>query len=54
MANDAVRNFLYHNKSNGTFGERAALLGVAYGQDGQIEASMGVGWANTTVTAGST
>ncbi len=46
VANDAVRNFLYHNQRDGTFGERAALLGVAYGQDGQMEAGMGVDWGD--------
>ena len=46
VANDAVRNFLYHNKQNGSFAERAAIAGVAYGQDGQMEAGMGVDWGD--------
>ena len=46
VANDAVRNFLYHNSHDGTFVERAGLLGVAYGQDGQMEAGMGVDWGD--------
>jgi enediyne biosynthesis protein E4 len=46
VANDAVRNFLYHNEGNGTFAEGAALSGVAYGQDGQMEAGMGVDWGD--------
>ena len=46
VANDAVRNFLYRNNGDGTFGERAALAGVAYGQDGQMEAGMGVDWGD--------
>jgi hypothetical protein len=46
VANDAVRNFLYHNEGDGTFAEGAALSGVAYGQDGQMEAGMGVDWGD--------
>ena len=46
VANDAVRNFLYHNKQDGTFAERAGVMGVAYGQDGQMEAGMGVDWGD--------
>ena len=46
VANDAVRNFLYHNNHDGTFTERAGLAGVAYGQDGQMEAGMGVDWGD--------
>lgn len=46
VANDAVRNFLYRNNHNGTFSERAGLAGVAYGQDGQMEAGMGVDWGD--------
>ncbi len=42
VANDGVRNCLYRNRGNGTFEERAAEAGVAYGQDGQMEAGMGV------------
>ena len=46
VANDAVRNFLYHNNRDGTFAERAGLAGIAYGQDGQMEAGMGVDWGD--------
>jgi hypothetical protein len=46
VANDAVRNFLYRNGRDGTFVEGAALSGVAYGQDGQMEAGMGVDWGD--------
>ena len=42
VANDAVRNFLYRNNADGTFAEIGALVGVAYGVDGQREAGMGV------------
>ena len=41
VANDAVPNFLYHNEG-GRFTEVGGLAGVAYGQDGQEEAGMGV------------
>lgn len=46
VANDAVRNFLYHNNQDGTFSEKGAVTGVAYGQDGQMEAGMGVDWGD--------
>ena len=46
IANDAVRNFLYQNMGDGSFIERASLSGVAYGQDGQMEAGMGVDWGD--------
>ena len=42
VANDAVPNFLYHNAGDGRFTELGRLAGVAYGQDGQEEAGMGV------------
>jgi len=42
VANDAVRNFFYRNNADGTFAEIGALVGVAYGVDGQREAGMGV------------
>ena len=42
VANDAVRNFLYHNAGDGSFRELGGLAGVAYGRDGQREAGMGV------------
>ena len=46
IANDGMRNFLYRNDQDGTFNERAALTGVGYGQDGQMEAGMGVDWGD--------
>ena len=42
VANDATRNFLYHNTGNGSFREIGALAGAAYGLDGRKEAGMGV------------
>ncbi len=46
VANDATANFLYHNNGDGTFNEKGALTGTAYGQDGQMEAGMGVDWGD--------
>lgn len=46
VANDAVRNSLYRNSQDGTFRETAALEGVGYGLDGQMEAGMGVDWGD--------
>ena len=46
VANDGVRNFLYQNNCDGSFLERAPLSGVSYGQDGQMEAGMGVDWGD--------
>ncbi|MFH1572315.1 MAG: CRTAC1 family protein [Gemmatimonadota bacterium] len=42
VANDAVVNFLFLNNGDGTFRETGVTAGVAYGQDGQREAGMGV------------
>ena len=42
VANDAMPNFLYTNGGDGTFAEDALLLGVAYGEGGVVEGSMGV------------
>ncbi|MCY3735415.1 MAG: CRTAC1 family protein [Gemmatimonadaceae bacterium] len=42
VANDAVPNFLYHNEGGGRFAEVGGVAGVAYGEDGQEEAGMGV------------
>ena len=38
--------FLYQNNCDGSFLERAPLSGVSYGQDGQMEAGMGVDWGD--------
>jgi hypothetical protein len=46
VANDAMRNSLYRNSQDGTFRETAALAGVGYGLDGQMEAGMGVDWGD--------
>ncbi|TAM84439.1 MAG: CRTAC1 family protein [Acidobacteria bacterium] len=42
VANDTGPNFLYHNKQNGTFEEIGFVAGVAVGDDGQEQGSMGV------------
>lgn len=42
VANDTGPNFLYHNKQNGTFEEIGFLAGVAVGDDGQEQGSMGI------------
>lgn len=41
VANDAVANFLFRNKGNGTFEEMALLAGVAYGVAARPESGMG-------------
>ena len=42
VANDTVGNFFFHNQGDGTFVEEGALLGVAYGREGQATGAMGV------------
>ena len=46
VANDSVRQFLYRNRGDGTFQDQALLAGVAYDQDGQTFAGMGVDFAD--------
>ncbi len=41
VANDSVRNFLFHNQGDGTFREIGVESGVAYRDDGAAIASMG-------------
>jgi enediyne biosynthesis protein E4 len=41
VANDGVRNFLYHNKRDGTFADVAYSAGVGYNEDGKALAGMG-------------
>ncbi len=43
VANDSRPNFLYRNKGDGTFEELGFLAGVAVGEDGGEQGSMGVG-----------
>ncbi len=42
VANDTGRNFLYHNKGDGTFSDESLFLGVGYDENGVAEGSMGV------------
>jgi hypothetical protein len=46
VANDAMPNFLFHNNRNGTFTERANLVGVAVTAGGNAKAGMGVAFAD--------
>ena len=42
VANDSVRQSLYHNKGNGSFEDVAVLAGAGYDEDGKTFAGMGV------------
>jgi hypothetical protein len=42
VANDTVRNFLFHNQGDGTFAEVGELWGLAYGRSGEATGAMGV------------
>ncbi len=42
VANDTVRNFLFHNLGDGTFEETAESWGLAYDRDGSATGAMGV------------
>jgi hypothetical protein len=44
VANDSVRNFLFHNQGDGTFREIGVEAGVALRDDGAPIAGMGVDW----------
>src|SRR5712691_4055215 len=46
VANDGMEQFLFHNKGNGTFEERALEAGVAFSDDGKAFAGMGVAFAD--------
>ena len=46
VANDSVRQSLYHNKGNGTFEDIAVISGAAYDEDGRTFAGMGVDTAD--------
>src|SRR4030095_383393 len=59
VTNDAVPNFLFHNKGDGTFSEDALLSGVSVPDTGRPTSSMGVdaedydndGWVDLLFTA---
>jgi hypothetical protein len=42
VSNDAMENFLFRNTGNGTFSNEAWDLGVAFGENGEATAAMGV------------
>jgi len=42
VVNDTVRNFLFHNKGDGTFEETAIFEGIAYDRNGKATSAMGV------------
>ncbi|MBI3645227.1 MAG: CRTAC1 family protein, partial [Acidobacteriales bacterium] len=44
--NDGMEQFLFHNKGDGTFEERALEAGVAFSDDGKPFAGMGVAFAD--------
>jgi hypothetical protein len=46
VANDGMEQFLFRNKGDGTFEERALDAGVAYSDDGKTYAGMGVAFAD--------
>jgi hypothetical protein len=46
VANDSMQSFLYHNNGDGTFTERGIAAGVAYTEDGDAFAGMGIDFAD--------
>jgi hypothetical protein len=46
VANDTVPNWLFHNNRNGTFTEISVETGIAYGNNGQARAGMGIDTAD--------
>src|SRR5436190_3896333 len=46
VANDSVRQSLYHNQGNGTFEDIALMAGAGYDEDGKTFAGMGVDTAD--------
>jgi len=46
VSNDGMEQFLFHNRGNGKFEERAVDAGVAYSDDGKTCAGMGVAFAD--------
>ena len=46
VANDSVREFLLHNRRNGTFEDNAIEAGTAVDEDGHVYAGMGVDFAD--------
>jgi hypothetical protein len=48
VANDTVRNFLFLNRGDGRFDERAVAAGVAYGVSGATRGGMGIAAGDLT------
>ncbi len=46
VANDTVRNFLFHNLGNGRFEETGTMDGIAYASTGKATGGMGIDAAN--------
>jgi hypothetical protein len=46
VANDSMQCFLYHNNGDGTFTETGIAAGVAYNEDGDAFAGMGIDFAD--------
>jgi hypothetical protein len=46
VANDTVRNFLFHNRGNGKFEEEGLTAGVAFDQAGSPRGAMGIDWCH--------
>lgn len=46
VANDSMASFLFQNQGGGTFREVGVAAGVAYSEDGQAQAGMGVAMAD--------
>ena len=46
VANDSVRNFYFVNRGDGTFDEHSVLTGLAYNEQGNEQAGMGVASAD--------
>ena len=42
VANDGEPDLLYQNNGNGTFAEKGTVLGMAYGENGEARAGMGI------------
>ena len=47
VANDAMANALWLNRGDGTFEDRAEVLGVAVNGEGQAEANMGIAFGDS-------
>lgn len=54
VANDTVRNLLFHNQKNGKFEEIGITSGVAYGDEGTARGAMGIdtAWFRNDATLG--